>query len=137
MTKSRNGTRAVASSAKLSAKCLEDGPETADCAVSSHTMQKGTALRFDFERRFDPRSPLGEPGLVVLPGDPVRNQLAHHAGPLLVDRDEVPDPHLEMTGVRIDAAEDDLITEHEPLVDEIDRLFVHRIAAGHRQQAQH
>ena len=71
------------------------------------------------------------------PRDPVGQQPAHDARPLLVDRDEVLDALLEVARVGVDAAEHDLVAEHEALVDQIDRLGVHRVAAGDRQQAEH
>ena len=45
---------------------------------------------------------------------------------------EVLDALLEVTRVRVHAAEHDLIAEHETLVDQIDGFFVHRVAARHR-----
>src|SRR4029078_389395 len=76
----------------------------------------------DLQRRFDPAPALREPRLVIRPGYLVREQPVHRAGPFLLDRDEVLDALLEVPRVGVHAAEHDLVAEHEPLVDQIDRL---------------
>src|SRR5687767_8777666 len=91
----------------------------------------------NFQGGFDARARLPEPLVVLIPWQPCRDELCQDSRPFLFDRREVLQAHREMPRIGVDAAEHDLIAEHELLIDLIDGLIGGLRSARQAEEAQH
>ena len=90
----------------------------------------------DFERGLDAGAALSEPAVVVLPGNARRQQAGQGARIFLLEARKVLDAHREVPRVRVHAAEDHLVAQHQPAIDQIDRLRQGRLPSGDAEQAE-